>query len=158
MNKQIPLRIGQAAAHTTNEDLQAAAEHAMHLMQNSSVIRVAWVAMIASRQLYILSRETLESEIVHGWECENPLLIAQMLVQSAQEKATENFDPDVLLGQMLTTVVPYLHHIASLRDAQPQPEQSTGNESTKSEPVAEPETEPEPVAEPEPPADTSSAD
>ena len=92
----------------TREDFVHAAATAQTMVREGKILQVALTTMIASRQLYMVAREVLDGELKHGWECDDPELVLQTLVLSAQTKANESFTVMALQQTLLGAVVPLL--------------------------------------------------
>lgn len=109
MGKQKQLRVsGQKVAQPTKIEMEHAAEDARNITVNSKIVQTCLAIDIISRRLYMVARETLAAEIAGGWEVQNPELVIQTLVMSAQEKANEKFPYRGLQQDVMTTVLPFL--------------------------------------------------
>jgi hypothetical protein len=93
----------------------------------------------------MVARSALDNEVLQGWEADDPELILQTLVMSAQEKANEKFKIAELHQQCLGTVLPFIDIVLQQTretgqdiDTPPEP----ANEATEDErePDAEPAT------------------
>lgn len=98
----------QVASKYSKEDLEHAGDSARDMMAQSRVLQVAIATMIASRRLYMVARSALDNEVLQGWEVDDPELILQTMVMSAQEKANEKFHIADLHKQCLGTVLPFV--------------------------------------------------
>jgi len=99
-------------SQVTKQDLEYAAEDARRIVGESSLLQTLVAALIVSRRLYMVTRSAMDNEIIRGWEIENPELVIQTLVMSAQDKANEKFKIADLQQGVLGTVVPFLDIIA----------------------------------------------
>lgn len=98
----------QVAGKYSAEDLEHAAESSREMIQQSKVLQTCIATMIASRRLYMVARSALDNEVTKGWECDDPELIIQTLVMSAQDKANERFQIEDLHRQCVGTVLPFI--------------------------------------------------
>lgn len=130
------------------EDLEHAGDSAREMVAGSKVIQVCLAAMIASRRLYMVARSALDNEVHKGWEVDDPELVIQTLVMSAQEKANEKFKVADLHRACIGTVLPFMDIVlqqsretgeepcGDVADPAPEPqgeqnaESSCGSEST----------------------------
>lgn len=92
----------------TQKDMEHAAESARRMVADSRILQTALATMIASRRLYMIARSAMDNEVQHGWEVDNPDLIIQTLVMSAQEEANKRFKIEDLHRQTVGTVLPFV--------------------------------------------------
>lgn len=92
----------------TRDDVEHAAASAREMIAQSPVLQTCLTTMIVSRRLYMIARSAMDNEVEHGWDCDDPELIAQTMVASAQEKATESFRIANLQQTLLGNTVPFL--------------------------------------------------
>lgn len=92
----------------TKQDLADAAEDARDMIVNSVILQNLTANLITARRLYMVVRSAMDNEIHKGWEVDNPELIIQTLVLSAQEKANEKFKIADLQQAIFGTTVPFL--------------------------------------------------
>ena len=90
----------------TKEDLEYAAEDARSITAESSVVQALVTSLILSRRLYMVLRESLDQELTHGWEVENPGLVIQTLVLASQEKANDKFTLGELYRDLCQATIP----------------------------------------------------
>lgn len=102
----------QPSQELTKKEVEDAAGDARFLMEQSPVIRTVVSAMIVSRRLYMAARSALDNELQHRWETDNPGLIVETLVASAQEKSNEKFGIADLIVGLLGTALPFLNAVA----------------------------------------------
>lgn len=108
-----------AKEQITKKATEDAASDARKLVAESAVIRTTVSTMIISRQLYQLARSVLDTEIMHGWEVDNPELIIQTLVMSAQEKSVQPLLLTELQQNVLRTIVPFVDVLIQQQREQP---------------------------------------
>lgn len=107
--QQKQLRVsGQKVAQPTRIEMEHAAEDARNITATDKIVQTCVAIDIISRRLYMIARETMAAEIAGGWDVQNPELVIQTLVMSAQEKANEKFPYAGLQQDVLTTVLPFL--------------------------------------------------
>ncbi len=98
---------GTDKVSVTKQALENAAVDARHLMANSPIIPKLVSMDIVLRQLFLLVRQGIESEVRHGWTVENPALVLQTLTMSAQERAVGVTPPATTLREaVLETILP----------------------------------------------------
>lgn len=89
-------------------DLQNAADDARTVTRESKIVQTMLVTMIESRRIYMLARSALDNELKDGWDLDNPALIVETLVMSAQDKANEKFELVDTQRNILQGIVPFL--------------------------------------------------
>lgn len=132
MSKGQIITPAQAGGHYAPEDLEHAAESARRMVASSPVLQMALTAMIASRQLYMLARNVMDNEIIHGFESvEDPKLVIQTLVMSAQSKSTERIDIQKLHTEVINSLLPFIDIVLeqTTADAAEQQQQQENNDS-----------------------------
>jgi len=127
-------KLQQRPTQFTKRDIEHAAESAREMVAEDSVLQHLVNILIISRRLYMVARSAMDNEILRGWETENPDLIIQTLVLSAQEKANEKFKIMDLQQSMLQEVIPVLDVIAQqVRETGQDIDQFTTGEETTDE-------------------------
>ena len=107
MSDDTPIIGGSDQQATSRKAMEDAAVDAQHLMTKSPIIPKLVAVDIIARRLFLLIRSGLESEIVNGWDIEEPALVLQTLGMSAQEKAVDDpGTPASLRQELLETVLP----------------------------------------------------
>jgi hypothetical protein len=92
----------------SRQDVEHAAEDARTITAQDKVVQTCLAVAIASRRLYILSREVMDDQIRGRWEVDNGELVVQTLVTSAQEKANDRFSAGELRDDLVQTVLGFL--------------------------------------------------
>jgi hypothetical protein len=92
----------------TKKDMENAAQDAVHVTANSSIVRTLVNSMIASRRLYMLARSALDNEVQGGWDMDNKELVVQTLIMSVQDKANEKFDLKEVNQALLGSAIPFV--------------------------------------------------
>jgi hypothetical protein len=113
----------------TREELEHAAEDARTLLQQSKILQAAVAGMVSARQLYMVYRTMLDNELLHGWEVDNPQLVARTFVASAEQKAVRPFAIEELQQALLSHVIPVLAIVKQQTDANRTEERDDESES-----------------------------
>jgi hypothetical protein len=92
----------------TQEERDHAFSDAVALLKDSKVVTVLFSADVLSRRLYIIAREQLQRELTERWEVQNPNLVAEALVISAQARANDRFTAQEVLQGFKDVVLPLL--------------------------------------------------
>jgi hypothetical protein len=138
-NKKLVVPGNQQAAPSpyTEDDLNNAAKDAALLLKDSPAIAVCMNVDITARRLFIVARGQMDAILEEGWEIENPALVVQTLVVSAQERAARTqFKVAELKRTLVEDVLPFLNLLVE-REQQLDAEEAKTNDSKQDTAVAD---------------------
>ncbi len=101
----------------SEEDIRDAAEDARNITAESKIVQSCISVDIASRQLYMLTRQVMDEHIQSDWDVQNGELVVQTLVMAAQERSVQPATAAELRSTILEFVVPFLNIMVEIEKA-----------------------------------------
>lgn len=102
--------------------LENASRSAGAIVEQSAQVRCCLAAMLAAQRLYLVARSMLESELTTGWEVVDPDLVALVLSQATQHKATaERYTARDVHAMLQESALPFIDVIAQHEEESQQP-------------------------------------
>ena len=111
MSKKSILIKKQAPLEPTHKEWEDSQADANAIITQSPVLQGLLIAMSTTRRLYMAFRASVDQEFQHGWECDNPALVIQILEMAAQEKALVQHTGLDVQRAVFETIIPVLDAI-----------------------------------------------